>query len=920
MKAHHLVFRLFGLFLVMFAIQACDLSSQQTVERESKSEQFSTRPFTRWWWMGNAVSREGITSQLEALQRVGIGGVEITPIYGVKGYEDAFISYLDSSWISHLKHTLDEADRLGLAVDMNLGTGWPFGGPHIAPQYAAKRMEIFSFTLSNDLNTIDLLQQVHSKAEQVNLESVIALKPGTADEVLDLTDRVENNQLSITNDLRQYQQVYVLVSSLTGQKVKRAAPGGEGLVLDHFQKEAVLKYLDRFDQAFEQHGLDPSRIRCFFNDSYEVYRANWATNFLNHFESIHQYDFGKFFYALKDTTNTELSARIVNDYRVTLETLLKQNFTDVVTEWCASHGVKFRNQAHGSPGNLLDLYATVDIPETETFRSSNFRIKGLKQDTFVFNDRPNSLILKFASSAAHTSGKPLVSSESATWLDEHFNVTLKKIKPEIDHLFTAGINHVFYHGTTYSPQDENWPGWLFYASTHVDPVNSWWNDLKALNDYIAHCQTYLQNSKPDHDILLYWPVADSYAREKSTRLLQFSVHSDHWMAKDFHRLALEMLNKGYTYDYISDQQLVDLTASDGLLETKGGKYKALIVPEMKYIPEQALKQLERLNGQGVTIIFQNKLPEHLTGYQKREEDPQDLIRTAFQVTSSEAVFQSLNQQGITRESLVDAGLSFIRKQQGDKKMYFIVNNSPNDVNQWLSLSSDFKSIVLVDPLSQKEGKAQTKGGKQVYLQLKSGQSLFLFAHDNEVDQEGWTYYEPAGEAYSLSSSWEVQFMSGGPTLPEARNIEQPASWTSFLSGDDQYFAGTASYTTFFTKPDLDPDAWLLDLSGVHESVQVILNDQVIDTLVSLPMEVVIPGHFIKGSNKLELRISNLMANRIKWLDQKNIEWRKFYDINLVNIHYKKWDTSVWDLLPSGLLKAPELLPVKEKEFQVAPVN
>src|SRR5450631_145779 len=104
-----------------------------------------TRPWTRWWWMGNAVNKQDLTANLEKYRAAGLGGLELTPIYGVKGYEDQFIDYLSPKWMELFSHTLQESRRLGLGLDMSTGTGWPFGGgPLIGEDYACK--EFFSKT------------------------------------------------------------------------------------------------------------------------------------------------------------------------------------------------------------------------------------------------------------------------------------------------------------------------------------------------------------------------------------------------------------------------------------------------------------------------------------------------------------------------------------------------------------------------------------------------------------------------------------------------------------------------------------------------------------------------------------------------------------------------------------------------------
>lgn len=103
------------------------------------------------------------------------------------------------------------------------------------------------------------------------------------------------------------------------------------------------------------------------------------------------------------------------------------------------------NQAHGSPGNLLDLYAAVDIPESETFGSTKFDIQGLKRNLEDINTKevPDINMLKFASSAANITGKPLISNESFTWLTEHFKTSWSQVKPEAEQIFLSGINHIF---------------------------------------------------------------------------------------------------------------------------------------------------------------------------------------------------------------------------------------------------------------------------------------------------------------------------------------------------------------------------------------------------------------------------------------------------------------------------------------------
>ena len=112
-----------------------------------------------------------------------------------------------------------------------------------------------------------------------------------------------------------------------------------------------------------------------------------------------------------------------------------------------------RNQAHGSPGNLIDIYASVDIPECEGFGLSQFHIEGLRQDSLTKKNDSDLSMLKYASSAAHIAGKTYTSSETFTWLTEHFRTSLSQCKPDMDLMFVSGVNHMFFHGTPYSPKE-----------------------------------------------------------------------------------------------------------------------------------------------------------------------------------------------------------------------------------------------------------------------------------------------------------------------------------------------------------------------------------------------------------------------------------------------------------------------------------
>jgi len=58
---------------------------------------------------------------------------------------------------------------------------------------------------------------------------------------------------------------------------------------------------------------------------------------------------------------------------------------------------------------------------------------------------------------------------------------------------------------------------------------------------------------------------------------------------------------------------------------------------------------------------------------------------------------------------------------------------------------------------------------------------------------------------------------------------------------------------------------------------------------------------LKNKNQLELRVRNTSANYMRLMDKQKVNWKKFYDINFVDITYTPFDASKWEAIPSGLL-------------------
>ena len=485
----------------------------------------TTKPWTRWWWLGSAVDKPNLTRQLEDFAKAGLGGVEICPIYGAVGAEELFIDFLSPQWMEMLAHTTTEARRLGLEVDMTTGTGWPFGGPQVTPEMASAGLKLIRHEATGGT-------RVTLKLPAGKLECLRAFPESGPP--LDLTGEVAQGTLDWLPPAGKW-TVIGLASPAPIQKVKRAAPGGAGNVVDPFSAAAMSLYLERFDAAFGKYAAPLPRAK--FHDSFEYYAAEWTPAFAEKFLTARGYDLRDQLPAFTGSGDPDTVSRVRADYRRTLDEL-HLAYLQRWHDWTKSRGGITRNQAHGSPGNLLDHYTVSEIPETEIFRQV---------------DENQIPMMRLAASAAYANGGNLVSAEAFTWLDEHFQVTPEKLKEAADFIFLSGVNHLFFHGVSYSPADAEWPGWLFYASTHLGQNGGLWRDLSAFTGYLQRCQSILQEGEISSDVLLYFPIHDLWHND-AKKLPLFTVHNQNeWLwPTPFFQSSMELWNHGIGFAYSSD--------------------------------------------------------------------------------------------------------------------------------------------------------------------------------------------------------------------------------------------------------------------------------------------------------------------------------------------------------------------------------
>ncbi|MBO4809956.1 MAG: glycosyl hydrolase family 2 [Prevotella sp.] len=839
---------------------------------------------TRWWWMGSAVDKENLRWNLHEYAKHGIGTVEITPIYGVHGNEMNNIEYLSDKWMEMLRYTQEQCQLNGIELDMATGTGWPFGGPWVPLEESACKVVFVDTMFIGDRVEGLRLDVSERDRRYARLSKVMAYGPTG---VVDVTSFVNDGRLTWNapekTEAPAKWRVIAVFNRFGVMKVKRPAMGGDGLVIDHFDRKAVAHYLKHIEDAFER--TNTPYPHTFFNDSYEVSEATWTPNFFEEFERRRGYKLEEHLPEFLKGGKQELA-----DYRETLGDLILENFTEQWTAWAHKHGAITRNQAHGSPANLIDCYAAVDIPEIEGFGLSDFGIKGLRTDPGKTrkNDSDYSMF-KYAPSAAHVCGKPFTSSETFTWLTEHFRTSLAQLKPDLDLMFCAGVNHIFFHGTNYSPRNDEWPGWKFYASIDMSPTNSIWRDAPYFMEYVERCQSFLQWGQPDNDFLVLLPVRDAWKKSTGKMLMQFSIHVMGQLMPEFRQAILDIDRAGFDCDYISERLLMNTRCEGGMLITQGGtRYKGLIIPGSGEMPEKVKRHIDELKAQGAPIMY--------------GIDADKMARVAK-----------------PEPMKTQYGLKAIRRKNANGYHYFIANLTPNDIEKRVPLAIDFKGARWYNPLNGNITMADFNEDG-IGVSLRSGESMILQTYDEPMGGSTIAFTLKNAmtphvvnaynrfETIPVDGPWTLSFIDESPKVNKTYHFDKLQTW-EMLDEETRVTMGTGVYATRFklTKKQLADGQWHIDLGDVRESACVYINDQFIGCAWSVPFVLDTKGTLKAGWNDLRIEVTNLPANRISDMDRRGVKWRKMEDINVVDINYKKTTYDQWTLMPSGLNSEVKLI-------------
>ena len=232
----------------------------------------------------------------------------------------------------------------------------------------------------------------------------------------------------------------------------------------------------------------------------------------------------------------------------------------------------------------------------------------------------------------------------------------------------------------------------------------------------------------------------------------------------------------------------------------------------------------------------------------------------------------------------ESGIMATRWKKDARTMYFAVNVS----NGPILISADGEFSVM-DPMSGAIYKSS-------WITLQPKHSAFIVDARNIKTKR---VSDVQNFQRLVASGWKVRPLEGGPAMPEEKALEKPQYWNTW----DEAFSGTMEYSATFDKPAMAVNAKLLefDLGQVQVIARMRINGIDAGVVFMSPYRFVVPAEILKEKgNLLEIEVTSLGSNRLRWNDVTGVNWKYFHDINMVNMNYLPMDASKRSVISCGL--------------------
>jgi hypothetical protein len=322
----------------------------------------------------------------------------------------------------------------------------------------------------------------------------------------------------------------------------------------------------------------------------------------------------------------------------------------------------------------------------------------------------------------------------------------------------------------------------------------------------------------------------------------------------------------------------------------------LLIPAAHFISLETMELLAKWVKQGLPVYFLEHLPLQPNSYglSDAEKARWQVARETMLMRWVSDPINILERHRISRESIADQGISFIRKRSAQGAHYFLANLSNRFSEGMVHLAKGSMDMELLDPMTGNKLDVHVNKDREFFLNLAPGQSVLVsqVATKSKVQRVGDKVISPIELITKVSLSFPDKLLMSSM-------LDSLQYWTRDSSTHDYWGKGTYAFDFELTADQLS-QAKVLHFDQVRDWVRVKINGIDLGIVWSLPYQIQIPAGVLKSTNHIELEVTNVSANRIRKLDRERVNWKNFYEINFVDIQYKPFDASSWEVTESGL--------------------
>jgi hypothetical protein len=619
----------------------------------------AVRPWVYWFIMDGNFSSEGVTADLEAMKRVGIGGAILMEVD--VGIPRGPVKFMSEEWRRIFKHAVREAERLGLELILNAGPGWTgSGGPWVRPEQSMQllvasatdvsgpsrfdavlprpqprkpyfgekglppelvgTMQAFYLdvaALAVPKTPAGLIADLDEKA--LYLRHPYSSRPGTKpylpaptghpilaadstiarNRVIDLTGRMQSNG-ALNWDVPPGDWTILRFGRTSSGANTRPAPlPGLGLECDKFDAGALdAHFRDFIGVLLGDLASQPAR-----RDS------GWTMLHIDSWEMGAQNWSGNFREEFRRRRGYDplpflpsYTGRIVESAEITERFLWDMRLTsqELVVENHARHLAELAHRnGFGLSIEPYDMNPTADLAlgAEADVPMCEFWAAGDGFET--------SFSCVEAVSIAHTNGRAVIGAEAFTGAGgSSWARHPGSMKNQADWALCAGINRIVFHRYAHQPWLDRAPGMTMGPyGTQYERTQTWWDFSRPWHDYLARCQLLLRQGLPVADVLFLTPEGAPHVFRPPASALTGSREMPD--------------RRGYNFDACDPRTLMSrASVKDGRVAFPDGMtYRILVLPDTETMTPELLRKLRALLDEGAVILGgrPQKSPS-LTGY------------------------------------------------------------------------------------------------------------------------------------------------------------------------------------------------------------------------------------------------------------------------------------------------------------------